>query len=232
MMKGWKFNHSVALAMAVLSFVALWASQSQANIYQGSLSTANGGLVAADGDWAAGLHTLSWTVSNQDMAGLWHYSYTLSVTGHETSHVILEVSNGFTLLENLFDPSWEEDADAEVEVKDNTSQQGNPGLPGTIHGLKVGDTGLVNFDFFSNRVPVWGDFYAKGGNGYLYNAGFGNPDSDPDPGLFPASTDYLATGVFAHVLVPDTVAVPVPGAILLGAVGLGVASSRLRRKST
>jgi hypothetical protein len=69
----------------------------------------------------------------------------------------------------------------------------------------------MSFSFYSDRAPVWGDFYAvdgyiwryKCGTGWYkdynraYNKGFGSPDSDPlappDDGSFNC-----------HILVPDT----------------------------
>jgi len=83
-------------------------------------------------------------------------------------------------------------------------------------------TWVIEFD--STRVPVWGDFYAKDGKEnttdgkiqvYAYNTGFTANDVDE------------ATN---HILVPDTISyVPIPGAVLLGTLGLGVAGLRLRR---
>jgi hypothetical protein len=71
---------------------------------------------------------------------------------------------------------------------------------------------------------MWGDFYAVDGkkpakNGdpsvipYAYNKGFGI-DAFIDDGQ--------------HIAVPDTV-VPVPGAVLLGILGIGVAGIKLRK---
>ena len=83
----------------------------------------------------------------------------------------------------------------------------------------------VSFD--SDRAPVWGDFYAKNGTDtegtdiYLYNSGF----SIADP-LVPAASGSEQN----HLLVPDTVAVPAPGAVFLGSVGLSLAGYLLKRK--
>ncbi|HZK14520.1 MAG TPA: hypothetical protein VFC55_08360, partial [Desulfobaccales bacterium] len=60
------------------------------------------------------------------------------------------------------------------------------------------------------RLPVWGDFYAKGSKGvYAYNTGFGT-----DPGLLTADFN-------PWILVPETkTVVPLPGSVLLLGSGL------------
>ena len=58
-----------------------------------------------------------------------------------------------------------------------------------------------------------GDFYTKGGpDTYAYNSGFGTLDG-------------------ANIPVPNSHYVPVPGAVLLGLLGLGAAGIKLRRFS-
>ena len=76
--------------------------------------------------------------------------------------------------------------------------------------------GEWNFNFTSDRAPMEGDFYAKGGNdSFAYNSGFGDRDG-------------------AKILVPDTVAqrisITEPGTMLLFGGGiLGIAVWRRRR---
>ena len=73
----------------------------------------------------------------------------------------------------------------------------------------------------SRCAPTWGDFYAKDGKDnhgtidvYAYNTNFGADNN---------STLY-------KVAVPDTkTVVPVPGAVLLGRLGLSAAGRKLRR---
>jgi hypothetical protein len=219
-------------AFAVAILMAL-ATASQADMWTGSLSSADGGLIAAGG-WSNGT-TLSWTVSSEEAgapAGFpWYYEYTLATPGpgQAISHMIIEVS-----------PTFLEGNLSSLIVNDNTPWTdwdvdtwgpggSNPSIPGDLYGLKV-NTSLnaptVTLSFYSNRMPVWGDFYAKDGAvpgtgqwNYAYNSGFLAPDpivaahNGPEQG---------------HLLVPDTV-VPVPAAVLLGLLGLGAAGMKLRR---
>ena len=58
-------------------------------------------------------------------------------------------------------------------------------MPGPVHGIKFeaaggADLTTATLSFDSDRVPVWGDFYAKGGQGTLWNTGFLTADpTDP-----------------------------------------------------
>lgn len=61
-------------------------------------------------------------------------------------------------------------------------------------------------EFESYRNPMWGNIYATGGHDEAWNTALGT------------------------VLVPNASYVPVPGAFLLGSLGLGYAGMKLRRK--
>lgn len=98
-----------------------------------------------------------------------------------------------------------------------------------MYGIKF-DT-LMNSTFWTiefdvTRSPMWGNIYAKDGKDggeqvYFYN------------------TDFLSVGTIldrhalespgAFIAVPNHF-VPVPGAVLLGFLGLGYAGMRLRRE--
>ena len=89
--------------------------------------------------------------------------------------------------------------------------QGNstPNFPAgaTIDGVKLsfGNEDTTTYSFTSDRGPVFGDFYLKGGNGpAAYNAGLANPSNNP--------LDYIARPDGASSL---TSAVPEPGGWLL-----------------
>lgn len=213
-------NKGSHAAIAVV-LVAVLCSAAQADMYSGSLSSGNG--LTGVGAWATNA-TLSWTVDNTSTPGYWHYSYTLSVVGKDISHMIIEVSDTFTET-NLFNLGW-----GPYEIGIFSESNGNPGMgSSSVFGLKIDETSgtSVTISFDSDRVPVWGDFYAKDGKNdgaliYLYNSGFSAPDPIVEP-----TNDTIDN----HLLVPDTTTViPLPGAVVLGSLGLGFAEWLRRRK--
>jgi hypothetical protein len=167
----------------------------------------------------------------------WTYSYTFATSGHDLSHFIIEVSAGDSddpdglpafslarLMDFINTQSYVLDGDEpEVVLETYTSTShgdSNPGMPDDVelYGVKFDsalfeeDAGEWTVTFDSYRNPMWGDFYAMGGQSYAYNADFGDPD-----------------GIY-KIAVPDTSYVPVPGAALLGFLGLGAAGLKLRKR--
>ena len=193
-----------------------------ADLYSGSLSVNGGGIYATDG-WNNNLTTISWTVT--PIVGGYNYSYTFTVPDDtkELSHIIFEVSENFTDSDFLSSISYDLDTFG--------SGNDNPGIPGNIYGIKFdipqseeGEEGYSwTLTFDTTRMPRWGDFYAKDGvynpqgapsiDVYAYNTSFGLPHTDNSP---------------YHIAVPDTY-VPVPPAVLLGMLGIGIAGIKLRK---
>jgi PEP-CTERM motif len=94
----------------------------------------------------------------------------------------------------------------------------NSGLAGPITGVKFefGGSSPYTFSFDSNRAPVWGDIYIKGGStSYAVNKGVTLHGSSMN------TLDFVAR--------PNGTAVPEPSSIVLvGLCGAGVAWRRLR----
>jgi hypothetical protein len=99
----------------------------------------------------------------------------------------------------------------------------------------------MTWSFWTNRAPVWGDFFAKDGGsnvGYNYNKdaydvehGFLDLDNnntvrdDPDPAVAPSNGS-----VDSHILRPDSL-VPEPCALgMLATVAAGLMICLLRRR--
>jgi len=196
----------------------------RADYYTGTLSYGDG--LYATQSWAKPATSISWTVTNEDPdapAGFgWKYTYILSVPSKDISHFIVETSDG----ENPFtadDLFGVEGTDA-YEVKLFSPGASNPSMPGDLYGVKFDDLSDtdITVSFYSDRAPVWGDIYAKGGkdkgkNLLMYNTGF----SAVDP-VDPPSSGSLA----GHLLRPDSV--PEPSLLLLLTLGgLGL----LRRRT-
>jgi hypothetical protein len=203
-------------AMAVMVAVLLAAGVAGAAPYTGSLSTDC--MEIGGGSWLGYDFTMEWEVTNEDgdapVTHPWKYTYTLDIDGNQggISHLILEVSEGETDGTNKFESANLTDLDGNAEIDEirtfapSDPGASNPGLPGAIYGIKfepvVDDSMSMTWSFYSDRAPVWGDFYAKdgnagGGENYVYNSGLGSPDSDPlaDPADGPLD---------CHILVPDT----------------------------
>lgn len=162
---------------------------------------------------------VNWGIT--DMGSYFHYEYTFSGSIDPVqqlknfSHLLLELSPGVVIgdIKNLTGATPE----AINPIFDWTSQQGNPGLPGTLHGIKlnpVAGSNIFTFSFDINRAPVYGNFYAKDGGG-----------TDPATAVIAMNWalqygDPISFDKFQYIAVPDTTAVPIPGSLLLLGSGL------------
>lgn len=207
----------------------------QANtLWSGSLNAGTdpvGGLTATEG-WNSSGTIISWTVT--DNTTHYHYSYTFEVpeTGKSVSHSIIQVSDTFGDRDAAFvnaslDPAGPTGLYAYLDDYSGTDPS-NPGMLGSIWGIKFENVEDDNDDndffgqgrkwiwsFNSLREPVWGDFYAKASNDvYAYNTSFGFPHTINDP---------------FHIATPDTNVIPLPPAVLLGMLGMGIAGVKLRK---
>ncbi len=213
----------------------------QSYTYSGSLSgwggIADGLLLTAGGDWSRPNTRLSWTVDNVTTPGKWHYSYTITVPSGDVQCVIIETSDAspgpaFTGA-NLFSlatdpPDW-----FNYMQIGTHSRWSNLNLPDDVYGIKLcadRDPISLTISFDSDRAPVWGDFYAMSFlvddpqgdyRNTLHNWGFTLNDQDPSDPPGDGSLNH-------HVLVPDSVTIPAPAAVLL--CGLGTALTGLLRQ--
>jgi hypothetical protein len=201
----------IIFTAVILVLFVINTQSAKADLWSGSISTTDGSIFATQA-WAKG-STLTWTVTPD--GSLYHYQYTFTVPSKDISHFILEVSNTFTSA-NLLDQNGEPVNLGSIDYYNAESEgNSNPNMPGTIKGIKFAATSItLNLSFYSNRAPMWGSFYAKDGKDndnwvYAYNSGFNGGD------------DFIG--------VPDTTTVPVPGAMLLGMLGLGAAGIKLRK---
>lgn len=222
---------ALALALVVILWVNLSGSPCLADLYSGSLygtADGSGDLMTTDG-WKSDETSISWSLTRDIVDGVevgpWHYEYTFTTPIKDLSHLILQVSYD----EGGLDPF---DVYNEMDYSNGPIPEGptlygpSPGNPyfpegADFYGIKfnVGEGDVVDgtwtLTFDSWRNPMWGSFYAK--------------DGTLDSVYATAWNSGLQEGGTAFIAVPDTSYVPVPGAAILGLLGLGIAGLKLRK---
>ncbi len=225
------FSKAVAYLLAAALVMTFLPQRCLADLVPliGSLSQSGGGLTAtdgwiahdADGDGDIEDTTLEWAITLSQDGTYYEYKYTFTTASGDAqalSHFILQVSLDFDVedVENDFEnlTTYSLDEDDPKLYEDSPSGRDIFGIKFDTDGTD-GDTVLT---FNSRRNPMWGNFYAKDGTGDI-------PGSDP---VIKEQAIAYNT-VLDTVAVPDTSYVPVPGAVLLGILGLGVAGIKLRK---
>ncbi len=148
-----------------------------APVYGTSAPLVGSSVLSGSGDWT--LVTLGWNISqNVGNPSLWDYNYTLTNTGSQLSHLVLEFSQSCAN-----DPGCITNGNHNPDGPRLYAATSPPNfeLPASIYGVKFDGFGRSpnTFSFTSNRAPIYGDVYARdGGNGYAFNAGITNHASE------------------------------------------------------
>jgi len=163
---------------------------------------------------------ISWDITKDNGTGLWTYQYTVTGNQPAVSHFILEVTEtpAFTYTY----------VSGKIEGPDQWNGSGpgasNTGLPNEFYGIKFdyGNEGSVVYTITTDRAPVWGVFYAKGGQNGAWSTALNFGDYKTNTNL--TTTDFIVR--------PDGGGqVPIPAAAwLLGSGLVGLMGIRMRRK--
>ncbi len=218
-------SHRIFTRLGALLGAAVAAAPALA--VSGFLSTPAGSGVTSGGNYAptADGFRIDWNIT-QNPNSTWHYEYDFTDGGGQVlspavSHIILQLSSNITE-SDLFNFDFAGDV-ADVEFGTFGPTPSNPGFPAgeSLFGVKIDlDGDQVHVEFDSNRQPMWGDFYTKGGsNSFAYNTSFGVTVANPNDFLNPAVDDK--GGALFKILVPDTI-IPEPSALVLLLSGLGL----------
>jgi hypothetical protein len=207
----------------------IWGT-SAAGEFSGSRDSGTGRGIYATEDWAGGNFLLKWEITQN--LDLWTYQYTITTAGSnyknkkngetqekDISHFILEITEAEPF---IFEHGYEENyiegpALWEKYSEDNKKTSGNPDMPNDIYGIKFDFGGNpVTYTIVTEREPVYGVFYAKGGKSNrndLVAWSTALKYEDYQSNLDLTTTDFIVR--------PDGVApVPEPATMLLFGAGL------------
>jgi hypothetical protein len=227
------------LPMLAMMVPALASAQRGSDASSELIGSRSGANVVEGGAWAGTDMTISWNITAL-AGGLWNYSYTFTGFGSPgISHIIIALSSNCatsttssdgTCVRNPLATIGNTSLTPDGEIGTFTDGAANPGLANNIFGVKFNTPGQIDgqsgitFSFTSERVPVYGDFYAKGGNDtYAMNSGL-------------LSANFNSTNNMNFIARPDGVSTvtPEPASVVLLASGLGalgIAGYRRRRQS-
>ena len=199
---------TLVVAALVLATTAAFAAPVYGTPADLSGSRSEGNGVTTIGDYASDglMQSISWDITDNG-DGTWTYSYTLTnFASPDISHFILDLTDDCVSGNSFADPGCVvTTAEPLAPGTYDGSLPSNPGMPAPITGVKF-DFGSNTYEFTSNRNPVWGDFYTKGGvDSAAWNDGLENhasedvmdfiarPDGPPDQ-VIPEPATFLMIG--------------------------------------
>jgi len=141
-----------------------------------------------------------------------------SAVSSEPQHFGLAHSSGRSVLELTSDTSWTLDLEAAVSFDSSTN--GTAGLAAKALLIDLGGNPIYSYDLAVDGLTDSTTFEAGTYNLALYGASFAFTPELQDTCEFAISSVELNAEVFVN---------PVPGAFLLGILGLGVAGMKLRK---
>ncbi|MDX2191901.1 MAG: PEP-CTERM sorting domain-containing protein [Gemmatimonadales bacterium] len=210
---------------------AQWAGQTRStpNLGFGGMT----GIVDGNQDYSRNV-SIGWTVTFDNLSSLYTYSYSIGLPSRPgLSHLILSLSSDCASQTSTCIASQQIEGGVGATTFGTFQGTGNggsnPGLPTTVSlfGVKI-DLGSgpqsppLAFTFQSQRAPMWGHFYLKGGRVGAWNNGLVTPSNNV--------IDYIATPDTRFVP-PPPVVIPEPGTVVLMGSGLlGLLAAARRRR--
>mgnify|MGYP001822700389 FL=1 len=162
-------NRNRATALAVSALIAMVPVTGQADYMQvanDSLSWSDGEIIASTGtSWDGSGTSLEYTVYFDEASENWKYSYEWSTSRKSLSHMIFSLTEDGDLGAFGYDNLLGGTKGGEIKYY-GPGNPSNPGIPGDMYGIKYdtnGDGYDAYFEIVTDRGPMWGDFYAKGG---------------------------------------------------------------------
>jgi hypothetical protein len=221
----------VRFYIAALALIAAPMVSASAQVWgtsaEGNLTGARtGSQIITGGNWSG--FSMSWEIVLN--GNVWSYAYTFTSPSPDISHLILGLTDTCTsaVANNcLFNVNYGGQSEGSYTFGIWSSGSGNPGFPEgeqySFWGVKFDETvpangGVLTITFDSDRAPVWGDFYAKGGTeSFAYNRDLGQNSND----------------ILGYIARPDGMTVvPEPSTYALMAAGLmALGFVRRRRKA-
>ena len=219
----------VALSLSVGSAATLYNTAVGAGAFTGSRNAPSSGGITEVGNYDS--VSLSWTILPEGTS-LYRYTYTFANFGSPAiSHFILELSGNCTATGDCF-----RSTSSNVAFGNYGPSSSNPNFPSgqSIWGVKFdfGSEAPLVYTFLSDRIPVWGNFYIKGGSA----SGGGPSGTAFNNGL--AIAGFNSELPLDFIARPDTIRIPPDQVVpepatyaLIGSALVGVEMLRRRRKS-